>query len=290
MKYRTILAVVDESDASAAVITAALSIGSEMAAYVEALHVEPDPRTLLMMPARIPDDGRTFEDHVDALRSGVSQRQAHVREQFGDRCVAEEVPMLDDAESAEPDRLNAYLRRVTGERSIEVAQRARSFDLIVMASPYIPAGSADRATFEAGLFRSGRPVPVVPPGVSVGSLQSIAIAWNGSREAVHAVTAAMPLLNRATDVCLIAIAEDRRAYRLDEFAWYLELHGLSVAVHEEDPKGASIEEALFRTVEEVSADILVMGAYGHSRLREFALGGVTRHALKGSTTPIFMVH
>lgn len=290
MKFRTILAVVDESDASAAVITAALSIGSEMAAYVEALHVEPDPRTLLMMPARIPGEARTLQDHLDALRSGVAQRQAYVREQFRDRCMAEEVSMLDDAESAEPDRQSAYLRQVTGERSIEVAQRARSFDLIVMASPYGPAGSVDRATFEAGLFRSGRPVLVVPPSVSVGSLQSIAIAWNGSREAVHAVMAAMPILSRATDVCLIGIAEGRRAYRMDEFAWYLELHGLNVAVHEEDPKGASIEQALFRTIEEISADILVMGAYGHGRMREFLLGGVTRHALEASTTPLFLVH
>lgn len=290
MTYRAILAVIDETAGSEAVIAAAFSIGSELAAYVEAFHVEPNPETILMMPGRSADRPAPLLEHLAALRAGVAQRQAQVRRQFDERCGVEEVPMLDDAESAEPDRFAASLRQVTGDGSVEVAQRARSFDLTVIASPYAAAEGMGRETFETLLFDSGRPLLVVPPDVSIASLRSIAIAWNGSREATHAAVAAMPLLRRAEDICLISISEGGRVYRAEEFGWYLDLHGLDVVVHDENPAGASVEETLFRTVDEISADILVMGAYGHGRMREFLLGGVTRYALKTSTTPLFLVH
>lgn len=146
------------------------------------------------------------------------------------------------------------------------------------------------------LVTAGHPILVVPAGCSTNAdLRRVAIAWNGSREAMRAVHAALPLLRRANQVVLLKSTDEPS---LEVRTWhpplsierYFETQELQVVIK---PVHAAAEEAgsvLLQEAAGVNADLLVMGAYGHRRLSEWILGGATRHVLEHARLPVFMRH
>jgi nucleotide-binding universal stress UspA family protein len=147
-------------------------------------------------------------------------------------------------------------------------------------------------------LESGRPVLVVPTawkGTAFG--ERVSIAWNNSREAARAVFDSLPLLKRASSIKIITAGEDRDdddgVPRLTaaDIAASLDRHGLKTEI---DPLGAAdtgtAGASLLARAAANRSDLLVMGAYGHSRMREFILGGATRHVLKNMTMPVLMSH
>lgn len=150
-----------------------------------------------------------------------------------------------------------------------------------------PAGIATH------LIGSGLPCLVVPPSVKGAGVPPacIAIAWNGSMEAIRALHSALPLLQRAPQIVVLAgeaRAEDRwlPAFQLERWC---ERHGLR-AGHQALGDGADRGESILEAARTVGADLLVMGAYGRSRVSEWILGGVTRHMLRHSPIPLLMRH
>jgi nucleotide-binding universal stress UspA family protein len=135
------------------------------------------------------------------------------------------------------------------------------------------------------------PVLMVPHGIeSLDLAGPVVVAWNGSAEAAHALRMALPLLMRATDVHLVEVSDDIPGLAAREAAQYLSRHGIMVDVHEWPAKGRRVSVALLHAAAELSARFMVMGAYGHSRLRETVLGGVTRELITSATVPLLMVH
>lgn len=166
------------------------------------------------------------------------------------------------------------------------ARQARSADLIVTV--------ADRATllnrtrhFNTGdlVMRAGRPVLVVPPGADHLKLDRVLVGWNDSREARHAVQDALPLLQTATHVTVAEIAPEERLLEAEDHvgdvAAWLALHGINANTIA-SPRRGTDTGGLAQIAAEQAADIIVAGAYGHSRMHEWVLGGVTSDLLLGT--------
>ena len=135
------------------------------------------------------------------------------------------------------------------------------------------------------------PVLVVAPGV--GQFRSeapIVVAWNGSIEAANSLRLTLPMLRTASSVHLVEVAEDSVGFPATEACRYLSRHGIAVELHSRPHGDHSIAHTLLDAAAEFEASCLVMGAYGHSRLREMVLGGVTRELLAETTISLLLAH
>jgi nucleotide-binding universal stress UspA family protein len=147
---------------------------------------------------------------------------------------------------------------------------------------------------ESTLFEAGRPVIMVPYVQRAPvKLDKVMVCWDGGRSAARAVGDAMPLLKRARKVEIVIIAHERgKPTEIEgvDLGRHLARHGLNVAVERIPGGDINVGEALLSRAADSGADLMVMGGYGHSRLREFVLGGVTRSILHSMTVPVLMSH
>ncbi|AWN42778.1 universal stress protein [Methylobacterium durans] len=172
-----------------------------------------------------------------------------------------------------------------------LAALARLHDLTVLdAGPR--TYDLDRETIEKALFLSGRPVIAVPPGHDAFAARRIIVAWDGSAQAARAANDALPFLRAAEAVEIVSCGDESEIHAEvpgAEFAPHLTRHGVNVSVNDL-PKGRGIADTLRTQAGLFRADMIVMGAYRHSRAREFFFGGVTRSLLRVSPAPLFLSH
>ena len=173
------------------------------------------------------------------------------------------------------------------------AQIARRFDISVVGQAQREQGATDELIIEGALFESGRPVIVVPYIQKSGlTLERVLACWDGGRTAARAIADAMPFLERAKAVDLVIVAEERKndeitGVRMSE---HLTRHGVAVSVKRIAKGDLAVQDVILSYAADSGADFMVMGGYGHSRLREFILGGVTRGILNSMTVPVLMSH
>jgi len=173
------------------------------------------------------------------------------------------------------------------------AQVARRFDISVVAQAQREQGATDELIIEGALFESGRPVIVVPYIQKSGlTLERVLACWDGGRTAARAIADAMPFLERAKAVDLVIVAEERKndeitGVRMSE---HITRHGVAVSVKRIAKGDLAVQDVILSYAADSGADFMVMGGYGHSRLREFILGGVTRGILNSMTVPVLMSH
>ncbi len=174
---------------------------------------------------------------------------------------------------------------------------ARYADLVVLGQAaldeFTPRLRADFAEFV--ILNCARPVLVLPASGVRGQIgQRVTVAWNGSSNALQAITSALPMLQRAQQVTLVLLDPDAGGERHGQLpgadmALYLARHGIKVDVHMAHAAGDA-GDALLSFAADNSADLIVMGAYGHSRFSEFLLGGASRSALRTSPIALWMAH
>jgi nucleotide-binding universal stress UspA family protein len=169
---------------------------------------------------------------------------------------------------------------------------ARLHDLIMLPVP--ESDAFDRPCVQAVLFGSGRPVVLLPSRHRrLRQLDRIVVAWDFSREAARALADALPLMERAREVRVVTVAGEKHlqtsATRAD-LEKFLGGHGLHFSLNQIALEGGHIGRFLMDYATNVGADMLVMGAYGHSRLREFTLGGATREVLREPLLPVLLSH
>ncbi|MGH6673623.1 MAG: universal stress protein [Xanthobacteraceae bacterium] len=171
---------------------------------------------------------------------------------------------------------------------------ARRFDLVVVDQAEPGKNAVEGLIAESALFEAGRPVIIVPYIQKTPlKLDRAMVCWDGSRQAARAIADAMPLLERAGQVEVVIVANERG--KQDEIpgadmGQHLARHGLKVDVKRIVGGDIDVADALLSHAADSSADFVVMGGYGHSRLREFVLGGVTRAILRSMTVPVLMSH
>lgn len=180
-----------------------------------------------------------------------------------------------------------------------VRLHARYADLVVIGQALPSEGDSDGLLpgfADELVLTAGRPVLLVPyAGRFAGVGDRILVAWNAGREAARAVTDALPLLTRAMEVQVVAFDPERGGADHGEepgadIGLYLTRHGVKVTVARQVGAGLNVGEQILSRAADISADLIVMGAYGHSRTRELILGGATRTLLESMTVPVLMSH
>jgi len=185
-------------------------------------------------------------------------------------------------------------RQVEGSAAELVALHGCYADLLVLGQDDPESDHA--GLLEAVLFDSGRPVLAIPFAGTFPQIgRRVLVGWNASREASRAVHDALPLLAKAESACVF-LANPKRGLGAHgeepgaDIARHLARHGLKVEVAKAVADDVADSALLLNHASDMGADLLVMGAYGHSRLREFILGGVTRSLLREMTVPVLLSH
>jgi nucleotide-binding universal stress UspA family protein len=190
--------------------------------------------------------------------------------------------------SAETLTLSASLRGAADQ----FAGMARRFDLAIVGQPEM--SRMEWMICEATLFESGRPMIMVPY-IQKGpfKIDNVMICWDGSRAAARAVADAIPILDKSGGIEIVIVTnEPGKQYDIEDadIGQHLARHGLKVNVHHLTRGDIDVAAALLSYAADSTADLMVMGGYGHSRLREFVLGGVTRSIFQSMTVPVLLSH
>lgn len=181
-----------------------------------------------------------------------------------------------------------------GQAGQAIAAEARTTDLFISTRLY-GQKTVSPEVLEGVLFNSGRGCLFVPPGIKPkGPIDTVLVAWRNSREAARAISEATPMLQKAKKVIVAIVAEDGPSEKEGEMpgadiARHLDRHGINVELRQISG-WSNPAEALLNEVEKSGAQMIVMGGYGHSRFREWVLGGVTRDILKTAKVPVLLAH
>lgn len=252
---------------------------------------------------------RSNRAHLDVLCLGVDRSQAGYYFSGASAVVVERSLQGARTEAHEIEHAaEAYLKTAECRWALEsgvcqmtevarhVAARARFSDLTVLPKPYGDnRGVEMETTIEAALFNAGAPVLVVPDtGNVVTAPKTITVAWNESQEALIAAKAALPLLKKADLVRVLVIDPPSHGPNRSDpgglLSTFLARHGVRVEIDVLSKSMPRVSDVILRHALDSDAEMVVMGAYGHSRFRESILGGATRHMLEQADVPVFMAH
>jgi nucleotide-binding universal stress UspA family protein len=285
MPYRTILTPVEASHQTAANVAAAARFARTQEARLIGLHVPP-------ARAAIPE-----------LRQGYGGRMMAAMEDRHEHAAVDAEAEFRSATHGVADAVWEVDGSVDGEdAAAAVCRRARSADLAV-----VPQIGADETLDDAPgklperlVMESGRPVVVLPYAGQFPTIgQRVLVAWNESREAARAMLDALPLLARAEQVWVLTVDDqgrfrrsggNRPSERAAHAVAQLAAHGIKAQPLSDIAGGLKTGQILLSRAADLGADLMVLGAYGHSRLREMILGGVTRDVLQHMTVPVLMSH
>lgn len=286
---KTILVAAAGNDGDAAAFAATLSVARMFAAHIEILHVRLDPVATGVAMTTDTGAGVMAGGIIERLEQDAREREAKARENVTRFCADAKL-----AEIAAPSASAAAAASVgwhveTGDEPRLIATYGTTADLIVTRR----AGDDDpaaRSTLEAALLETGRPILVPPRTAMPAAFERVAIAWKATAQAARAVTAAMPFLMRAKQIVVVTVDEEPDAgddaeRLVRNLAW----HGLN-ATRERLAPGAHGAAASLLAALTGRADLLVMGGFGHSQLREWIFGGFTQHVLADAPLPVLMAH
>ena len=286
MAIRKLLLPLTGTAAGESAMTTALMIARRWNAHVTALHVRVDSRDVAPLAGE-GLSGAMIEEMMSATEKESSDRAHAVRSMF-ERFVSSQNIAVAEARFG-LDHATASFAAVTGREEDIVAQQARLADLTVVPHPDAGEDVSSSDALHAVLFDSGRPVLVAPQVTPTSIGTRVCLAWNGTAESASSVLAAMPWMQHAEGVRILsAEGYQRRGPGAPDLASYLALHGVNADIVMFRSVGGSVGGGLLAAAKDFGCDLLSMGAYSHSRLRQLILGGVTRHVLENATLPVMM--
>jgi len=285
MTIKTLLAAVSGSSATQGTVELACRLAAQLGAHVEAYHVMVDPAAIFAA-AGAGDGVAVSSAYIDEMTVNAEAAAVKTKAAF-DAAAARHGLMHCVVPAAEG--ASCSWRQEAGYAPSLVAQRARFFDLVVLGRSERVVRAPHSDTIEQTLEHSGRPVFVAPRAAPSAIGHSVALAWNGSDESVRALAAALPILEKAETVTVIAAGYEHEV--VDLFA-YLDWHGIAAQHrHVSLRSGENIGERLLGAAHEAGADLLVMGGYGHRPWSESLFGGATRGVIGAETKlPLLLVH
>lgn len=279
MAYKTILTIITDADLAKSALESAIALSGREDAHLDVLCLGVD---------------RTQTGYYYAGTNAMIQQETLERAQ---KEAAEIETAAKQRLSAEGIKWSceAAVAQIAGLSHL-VAQRARFSDLVVMPKPYGESRAIeDEAAVEAAMFDGKAPVLVMPEGADSADIgKRVVIAWNQSAEALAAIRTALPVLQAAESVNIAIIDPPQHGPDRSDpggaLSQYLSRHGVKTEISVLAKTMPRISDILCRHVQDISADMVVMGAYGHSRFREAILGGATRNMLENTEVPVLMAH
>jgi nucleotide-binding universal stress UspA family protein len=229
-------------------------------------------------------DARLVDEMMSKMRDNAAKEARPVESRFRERL--------------QRDGIEGEWRMVEGWAAEVVALHARYVDLAVVGQPdpKDAAFSTARQVAVATLMSSGRPILVVPYVGEFPTIgETVLVGWKSSRESARAVNDALPLLRNARKVTVLAINPERGigangGVPAADIALHLARHGVKAEAAHTVAPDVPDGDVLLNYADDIGADLIVAGGYGHSRMREFAFGGVTRTLLTTMTVPVFLSH
>jgi nucleotide-binding universal stress UspA family protein len=280
MPIKDLLVTIDRSPASDQRLGLVLTMAAKFSARVTALTLVPEPYLPALVGVHFP---------VELLREQAAEAE---READGALAAA--------GEAAQRLDITLATRRITGpidRLPILFAQAARHADLCVVGQPNEENLELPTTLLaESAFMDTGRPALVVPYiGAPATLARRVLVAWNGSREATRAVHDALPFLTAAERTTVLVVDPALQGSPVGDapgadIAAHLARHGVRVELKTSPSAGMAVGDVILALVADEGTDLLVMGGYGHSRLRELVLGGATRQILAQMTVPVLLSH
>lgn len=278
MSYNTILVHCDGAKATAGRLDIAVGLAKKFKSHLVGLHVRPP----FEVPAFI-DTSFASEALFEAFENSVAADAEAARKSYDNATAGKDVAK--------------EWRSADGRIDDEVVVHARYSDLVVVGQT-APDGGALTPTDlpETVALASGRPTLVVPyVGAKSAPGKVVLLCWNASKEAARAASEALPLLKGAEKVVVLAIDARRSndghgAEPGADVANWLARHGVNVTVQRDVAVEGDVGATILSRAADYGADLIVMGVYGHSRAREFIMGGASRTILASMTVPVLMAH
>jgi len=287
--FRYILVPATGFKTDAPVFHIAAALARISGAHLMFLHVRPDVEKVVVPVASAEFGGGSgMAELVDSLKQEAVTRYDKAKIMVETFCAQTSIVMsaapLDGAPSAE-------WRVETGDETDWLSVYGRVADLLVLGRMR-GAKTVPMDVLDAALMETGHPLLIVPAQTPEQIGQTVAIAWKDTAEAASAVSAALPLLVAAQRVIILSIEEDpeRDAAACERLNQVLLWHNRSTTVRRLKAAGCDPADTLLKAATELGADLLVMGGYGHSRMREVVFGGFTRRVLQAADLPVLMAH
>jgi nucleotide-binding universal stress UspA family protein len=286
MAIRKLLLPLTGTAAGEAALTTALLAARRWQAHLAALHVRGDSRDVAHMAGE-GLSGAMIAEMMTATERESERRADAVRALF-DRFVAAHGVRVAQAEPGQTDA-SAEFMAMTGREEDRIASQARLADATIVAHPDTAEDVSSSDVLHAVLFDSGRPVLISPAAAPAGLGDRICLAWSGTAESAAAARFAIPWLQQATDVTILNSREyQKQGPSAAELAAYLALHGIAARHRAFGAVAREVGAGMLAAAHEEGADMLVMGAYSSSRLRQMILGGVTRYVIEHADLPVLM--
>lgn len=284
MAYRKLLVPLNGTDRDSQVLAAAFDIAKPAKAHVMGIYVRPDPTEVLPYLGE-GISASVLQEIMDAARASSAKSAATARANLDQFAKQNGAPTTDSS------GLSASFCLRDGPADIAVADEARLSDLVIFPLPGASGHVALREMIETTLLNGRTPILLVPqePRAIYGT--KVMLGWDGGATAARAVAASIPMLKTASSIEILNVSTGSiETSEMDRLRDYLRLHGLNATEHGVNPGGQTTGAALLDAASRAEAGVLVIGGYGHSRVRELVLGGVTRHILAQAKIPVFMAH
>ncbi|MEJ2115027.1 MAG: universal stress protein [Gammaproteobacteria bacterium] len=279
MSIKDILVICDSGEANDYRVESALLLAKVYQAHVTGLHLIPYPI--------IPIYGGNFPDAIPYLSSEQLDQSKNTAKKLKDNFKKKATDM----------NVSCRWKEIEGVDVRYIIDNARYSDLIIAPQGYSRYGEDNTQKIDDYLsINLGRPLIITPDLKKVFTLpKKVIIAWNESHEAARAVHDALPLLQYAEEVQIVSVAastKDEKKYMIydDDLRSHLSRHDVNTEVVSLDPSSKGTGKTILESAMEYDADLIVMGAYGHTRLKEIVLGGATRYLLRHTTIPLFLSH
>jgi nucleotide-binding universal stress UspA family protein len=250
-------------------LSAAIALAAAGRARLTCLHTIPNPNYMIADPTGI----AATPALVEAIEKGAEEHRERIRARLA------------------PLDLRLNWLESHGEAATDLARHARFADLIVLSLAPESGEPALFSTTSSVALHARTPTLAIPQDFrSFDPAGPALIAWNGSHEASNALRASVPLLAKASSVEIVEIGEQPPTFTAADAAHYLAAHEITAQVNRIEPQGRATGERIIDEAGRLGAAYIVLGAYGHSRIRELFVGGVTRWMLNHSHVPLLMAH
>jgi nucleotide-binding universal stress UspA family protein len=285
---KTILVPASGNPSDAATFAAALAVARPFGAHIEVLHAHYDPTGAAVAMATDGGSGALTAGLIEQLDNDARGREATAREAFAR--FARQAALPDPgAPPSGAGGVTAEFRAEVGEEPRLLARFGMTADLIVVARTP-DEDAVGRTTLEAVLLETGRPLLIPAAAPMPAAIERVAIAWKPTQHTARAVALAMPFIARAREVIVLTVAERPDEHEMTDrlvqgFGW----HGLAARATGLQT-GAEGAAATLLAAAKDCADLLVMGGYGHTRIREWVFGGFTQQVLADAPMPVLMAH
>ena len=284
---RTILIPVRGDGKGEGVLDHALALGRRFTAHLAAVHCRPRPDDMLPYGVYAP---ASFKEQIrKSATTMADEEEGRVKALFQEYCSRHDLVVVEGVSAAPKDRPSASFSEATGKQAAVVAIRGRLADVIAVAQPDRDLNLGFN-TLEAALLETGKLVLLCPRVQAEHIGQHVAIGWNGSAEAARAVAAALPILLAADQVTVLsAVTGGRMDLTPEDLQAYLSSHDVRAGLETFRAAATEVGQGLLKAARKTGSDVLLLGAYGHSRRRSLVMGGVTQHVIDHAHLPVLLI-